>query len=60
MSTIEYTVCPGSSYSFYIITYYIKWVTTSWKYCRYTFSLQEYLNHKIIEKKFSLHQGLIL
>ena len=24
------TVCPGSSYPFYIVTYYIKWVTTSW------------------------------
>ena len=24
-----YTVCPGSSDSFYIVTYYIKWVTTS-------------------------------
>ena len=22
------TVCPGSSYLFYIVTYYIKWVTT--------------------------------
>ena len=24
------TVCPGSSDPFYIITYYIKWVTISW------------------------------
>ena len=24
------TVCPGSSDPFYIVTYYIKWVTTSW------------------------------
>ena len=24
------TVCPGSSDSFYIVTYYMKWVTTSW------------------------------
>ena len=23
-------VCPRSSYPFYIVTYYIKWVTTSW------------------------------
>ena len=25
-----YTVCPRSSDSFYIVRYYIKWVTTSW------------------------------
>ena len=25
-----YTVCPRSSDPFYIISYYIKWVTTSW------------------------------
>ena len=24
------TVCPGSSEPIYIVTYYIKWVTTSW------------------------------
>ena len=24
------TVCPRSSDPFYIVTYYIKWVTTSW------------------------------
>ena len=27
------SVCPGSSDPFYIVTYYIKWVTTSWTYC---------------------------
>ena len=26
------TVCPGRSDPFYIVTYYIKWVTTSWTY----------------------------
>ena len=26
------TVCPGSSDAFYIVRYYIKWVTTSWTY----------------------------
>ena len=25
-----YTICPVSSDPFYIVTYYIKWVTTSW------------------------------
>ena len=25
-----YTVCPGSFDTFYIVSYYIKWVTTSW------------------------------
>ena len=27
------TVCPGSSDPIYIVTYCIKWVTTSWTYC---------------------------
>ena len=26
-------VCPRSIYPFYIVCYYIKWVTTSWTYC---------------------------
>ena len=26
------TVCPGSSDPFYVVIYYIKWVTTSWTY----------------------------
>ena len=29
---ILYTVCPRSSYPFYIITYYIKLVKISWTY----------------------------
>ena len=28
------TVCPGSSDPFYIVTYNIKWVTTSWTHSR--------------------------
>ena len=24
------TVCPGSSDPFFVVTYYIKWFTTSW------------------------------
>ena len=28
----KYTICPRSSDSFYIISYYIKWVTASWTY----------------------------
>ena len=31
-SVADYTVCPGSNDLFYIVTYYIKWVTTSWTY----------------------------
>ena len=27
-----YTACPRSIYPFYIVCYYIKWVTTSWTY----------------------------
>ena len=29
-------VCPRSSYPFYIISYYIKWVDTSWTYSIYS------------------------
>ena len=31
---MPYTICPGSSYPFYIVTYYIEWVTTSWTHSR--------------------------
>ena len=34
------TVCPGSSDSFYIVAYYIKWGTTSW-----TFSIVFWSSH---------------
>ena len=27
-----HTVCPRSSYPFYIVTYCLKWITTSWTY----------------------------
>ena len=27
---VRYTICPGISDSFYIVSYYIRWVTTSW------------------------------
>ena len=26
---VDATMCPRNSYPFYIVTYYIKWVTTS-------------------------------
>ena len=29
-----YTVCPRISDPFYVVLYYIKWVTTSWTYSR--------------------------
>ena len=29
-ASTQYTVCPGSSDPFYVVTYNIKWVTTSW------------------------------
>ena len=27
------TICPRSSYPFYIVPKYTKWLTTSWTYC---------------------------
>ena len=29
-SELDSTVCPRSSYPFYLVTYYIEWLTTSW------------------------------
>ena len=31
-SDVPYTVCPRSSYPLYSVSYFIKWVTTSWTY----------------------------
>ena len=30
-----HTVCLRSSFPFYTVSYYIKWVTASWKYSTY-------------------------
>ena len=27
---LQYSICPGSSDPIYVITYYVKWVTSSW------------------------------
>ena len=35
----HYTVCPGSSDQFYILSTYIKWLTTSWKHSMVMFCL---------------------
>ena len=37
------TVCPRSYGPFYIVTYYIEWVTTSW-----TYSMSSKLLYKIV------------
>ena len=36
--SFSYTICLGSSDPFYIVTYYIKWVTTSWTYSRMVYN----------------------
>ena len=33
-NTVSYTVCPRSSEPIYILSYYMKWVTTSWTVSR--------------------------
>ena len=38
-----FTVCPRSSDPFYIATYYIEWVTTSWIY-----SQKKYITNNLI------------
>ena len=39
--TLYITVCPGSSDTFYVVTYYIKWVTTSWTYSMCTIQIMK-------------------
>ena len=39
------TICQRSSYPFYIVTYYIKWVTTSW-----THSIKKILAYEYKDK----------
>ena len=34
-----HTLCPRSSNPFYIATYYIKWVTTSWTHSIFVFHI---------------------
>ena len=31
--SLTFTVCPRSSDPFYVVPYYMKWVTTSWTHC---------------------------
>ena len=40
------TVCPRSSDSFYVVTYYMKWVTTSWTYCMQVPECVNGMHHK--------------
>ena len=49
-----YTVCPGSSDPFYIVTYYKKWVTTSWTYCILEHYILYIYFYKILIRHFSL------
>ena len=36
------TVCPRSSCPFYMVTYYMKWVATSWTYGMIVFSMNKF------------------
>ena len=42
VSFVANTTCPRSSYAFYMVSYYIKWVTTSWTHCLTCTSLKWY------------------
>ena len=37
------TVCPRSNYQFYIVSYYINWVSTSWTYSTFPLSVSFYI-----------------
>ena len=44
---MDNTVCPGSSDPFYILTYYIKWATTSWIHSMYfQFEIEVFSSHE--------------
>ena len=43
---IEKGRLPGSSDPFYIVTYYIKWVTTSW-----TFTVKKHYNYYFLKNR---------
>ena len=53
---ILHTICPGSSDPFYIVTYYIKWVITSWTHSINNLNIYEFVTEigpvtfKIISK----------
>ena len=47
------TVCPGSSDPFYIVSYYIKWVTTYWTHSMYCRIIT--LNYSRVPTKFQIH-----
>ena len=51
MTKFNSTVCPGSSDPFYIVTYYIEWVTTSWTYSILVFSRRK----KQADSTYQLH-----
>ena len=55
---IPNTVCPGSSYPFYIVSYYIKRVTTSWTYGTFNLSFGKNLllasSYKFLDKQYFL------
>ena len=66
------TMCLRSSNSFYIVTYYMKWVTTFWTYSifkntisvpyilsRYLLYVQEVLTHFIINSLYKLGQDYL-
>ena len=38
---LGHTVCPRNSDPFYEVPYYIKWVTTSWTYSRYSTRMEK-------------------
>ena len=42
LTNVVYTVFPGSSDPFYIVSYYIKWVTTSWTYSKINYKTEIY------------------
>ena len=68
---LYYTVCPGSSDPFYILTYYIKWIPTSWTdginstekkihydfFCIYRIQIFQCFAHRTVPQLYYRYQG---
>ena len=47
-NNLDITVCPGSSDPFHTLSYYIKWVTTSWTHSKTIFKMHEHLSENYL------------
>ena len=58
LSLFKHTMCPRSSGPFYVVTYYIKWYTTSWTYSMSNMNFT--IKSKGNRKQFSYNRRLLV